>query len=219
MISATGQVVKHVNCVSCGHRYRYLMSRTAYGSYSGFAKTQAEADRRAAQDAAERFERKLESDCDLVPCPKCGAVTREMASLELSVVPMCLGICALGVALIAIVYIVGRATGRWFYVLGLMGIVIACGGSLLLVSTWFQGPRPLVQGHPLLIHPTIPLTPPRLIRTKSRFFNVEVGAIGAKRPKGMCASGARFASGATYVLRSSYFCYARTAQLRTTGLV
>ena len=38
VISVSGSATKQVTCESCGHQYEYEMSRTANGSFPGFAR-------------------------------------------------------------------------------------------------------------------------------------------------------------------------------------
>lgn len=137
MIDATGSVKKQVTCESCSHQYEYEMTRTAIGSYSGFALTRQKADEEAAADAAQKLKTMLEIECDVVPCPKCGALTRQMKAAKAAVVPACFGGLALGGLIVGGVYLFGWWSGRWFIIFGLMGAgLILLSGSVLLVSFW-----------------------------------------------------------------------------------
>jgi hypothetical protein len=75
---ATGKVTKCVDCAGCGRSYEYDLARTVMGASSKDAPTQAEADLQATQVADAKLAAALANDCDLVPCPSCGAITNEM---------------------------------------------------------------------------------------------------------------------------------------------
>jgi len=75
---ATGKVTKRVDCAGCGRSYEYDLAHTVMGASSKDAPTQAEADTQAAQAADAKLAAALANDCDLVPCPACGAITKEM---------------------------------------------------------------------------------------------------------------------------------------------
>jgi len=66
----------------------------------------------------------LQSDCDVVPCPKCGALTQAMKCAKASVVPQAFGGMGLGALTMLGTYAVGKWTGHWFVVIGLIGAVI-----------------------------------------------------------------------------------------------
>jgi hypothetical protein len=75
---ATGKVTKRADCAGCGRSYEYDLARTVMGASSKDAPTQAEADAQATQAADAKLAAALANDCDLAPCPSCGAVTKEM---------------------------------------------------------------------------------------------------------------------------------------------
>lgn len=143
-ISVSGSVKKQVTCETCGHRYEYEMSRTATGTYSGFATTRQEADERAAVDAAHQLHSVLSAECDVVPCPQCGAITKEMAAAKTDWLSLSVAGIVLGAAMITGVYWVGQWSGRWFYVIGLLGICfVLCGIGQFFTGLygWIFGDR------------------------------------------------------------------------------
>ena len=108
----------------------------ACGSFSGFALTRQEADERAALDAAQKLKAMLETECDVVPCPKCGAFTREMERAKVDFLPPCLGAIGLGALIAGGVYYVGTSTGKWYYVMGLLGVgLFTLGAFVLIIGT------------------------------------------------------------------------------------
>ena len=137
LMDATGSVMKQVRCERCGYQYSYEMTRTAIGSYSGFALTRQEADEKAAANAAQRLKTMLETECDVVPCPSCGALTRQMKKFKAAFAPMCFGGLAFGALVMGGVYLYGKWSGRWFVVLGLLGLgMFLLSGFVLLCSAW-----------------------------------------------------------------------------------
>ncbi|TAK90861.1 MAG: hypothetical protein EPO07_20040 [Verrucomicrobia bacterium] len=74
----SGKITKTVACPKCGRPYEYEMKRTVLGKSSKTAATQAAAESEAAADADAKLKASLDSDCDLVSCPSCGAITDEM---------------------------------------------------------------------------------------------------------------------------------------------
>jgi hypothetical protein len=123
-VSVTGSVRRQVTCESCGHAYNYEMSRTASGSYHGFAWNDAEGQRKALPEAQEALRQQLETECDVVPCPKCGALTREMQEEEVSTVWSALGLAVLGAGVSVVAWFVvwNYAEISWLH--GRSGLVI-----------------------------------------------------------------------------------------------
>jgi hypothetical protein len=71
--SVAGSVWKEVCCAECQCEYLYLLSRTGSGSGSSpYYIDNDGAQRRAEQAAVKNLQRRLERDCDAVPCPDCG---------------------------------------------------------------------------------------------------------------------------------------------------
>lgn len=138
MISANGSVKRQVTCESCGHSYEYEMSRTAYGSFSGFAMTRAEADEKEAENAVEKLKVMLTTECDIVPCPKCSALTRQMREASANFIPQCVGAALVGAATVLGVFYVGKITGQWFYVMGILGVVLMVLSGFFLVLQFLE---------------------------------------------------------------------------------
>jgi hypothetical protein len=80
---ASGSVTKRVDCAGCGRSYEYDLARTVMGASSKDVPTQVEADVQATQAADAKLATALANDCDLVPCPSCGAITKEMKAYRL----------------------------------------------------------------------------------------------------------------------------------------
>jgi hypothetical protein len=70
---------KTVICEGCGASYSYWMSRTATGrECAPYGFGQKRAAQKAHDQAVNAVRRKLERQCDLVPCPSCGLYQSEM---------------------------------------------------------------------------------------------------------------------------------------------
>jgi hypothetical protein len=71
--SVGGGVHKFVKCENCGQDYVYGMYREAIGSAASLYMIDQKGNARLAQKRAEKaLNRILETDCELVPCIKCG---------------------------------------------------------------------------------------------------------------------------------------------------
>jgi hypothetical protein len=70
--TASGSVIKEVNCEKCRGRYYYQLARAASASASApYYIGQAWAQTRAKKGAARKLAIKLQRDSELVPCPDC----------------------------------------------------------------------------------------------------------------------------------------------------
>lgn len=70
--TASGSVLKHVNCEHCGFEYGYFMHRSMEASASSPYMVGADSgDSRAMNRAQRKLSKYLESECDMVPCPQC----------------------------------------------------------------------------------------------------------------------------------------------------
>ena len=101
----SGKVTKQVNCDGCGRPYQYELERTVIGKSSKSAATQAEADAQAAQDAEAKLAASLASSCDLVACPSCGAITKEMKMYRLRFFGATFACLGIGSAALLAVYL------------------------------------------------------------------------------------------------------------------
>lgn len=66
-----GSIVKQVVCENCSLTYVYEMERTA--GVMGFP-----SEKKAKRIVEQKLRKKLELDCDLVPCPHCGWYQKDM---------------------------------------------------------------------------------------------------------------------------------------------
>jgi len=74
-----GAVLKRVTCEGCGGRYVYRMERSAEGQgTSPYMIDNRGAERRSSTAADRALLRKLQRECDIVPCPACGTVQEDM---------------------------------------------------------------------------------------------------------------------------------------------
>src|SRR5436190_1562141 len=79
MATEAGSVIKEVNCEKCRQRYFYEMKRSAEGSASAPYMLGQEHAAGSAQDLAKkRLIKKLETEEELVACPKCGHTQESM---------------------------------------------------------------------------------------------------------------------------------------------
>lgn len=78
----SGAAAKLVLCEECGLEYVYLLERDAEGHGSSLLFLDNAGGQRRAAEAAERaLAKKLDRECEVVPCPKCGHVQPDMARL------------------------------------------------------------------------------------------------------------------------------------------
>jgi len=77
--TASGSIVKPVQCVRCGGEYVYIMERKVTGGGFSFLYVDNDgAARRAAAAARQNLQTRLKDDCDLVACPDCGHYQPQM---------------------------------------------------------------------------------------------------------------------------------------------
>ena len=104
--------------------------------------TRAEADRRAALDAAERLQTMLDAESDAIPCPQCGALTRQMREARSGLGPICMLLLVLGAALLLGVYVTWQQCGHWRFGWAILGAVSVPAGALYLggrILSWVGG--------------------------------------------------------------------------------
>jgi hypothetical protein len=104
--AVTASVQRQVTCESCGHHYEYKMSRIGTGSYSGFAWNDEEARAKAMPEAFADLDRQLATDCDVVPCPKCGQITSAMREKERNDIGTSLLWAVLGAVVALVAYLI-----------------------------------------------------------------------------------------------------------------
>lgn len=146
MVIVNGQTTKQVICENCAHAYEYPLKRLAVGTSNRFALTSAEVNARAEADAAEQLKRELAVGCNIVPCPKCGALTEEMKRTDRAMLPGFLKLMCLGGLILAGTCAFGVWTGYWYIIIILLGALLFFGSGLMaLVVAWerlFGGPTP-----------------------------------------------------------------------------
>lgn len=75
----SGGTYKFVECEDCKQKYVYQMNREAKGQGTSlYFLDNAGAQNRASKQAQAALKKALETDCDPVPCPKCGAFQQNM---------------------------------------------------------------------------------------------------------------------------------------------
>ena len=138
-----GSVVKDVECESCRTEYVYLMERVGKGVGNSLYLLDNEgAERRAESAAHSALERKLQRECDVVPCPSCGHVQQQMVrrakrNLHRWVVPVGIACLAIGLILVMLeaYWISMRTVSKEPILLGLdvaWGLVVAGIGLVIL---------------------------------------------------------------------------------------
>lgn len=118
---ASGTVTKRVDCAGCGRSYEYDLSRTVMGSSSKDAPTQSEADAQAAQAADAKLKAALANDCDLVPCPSCGAITKEMKAYRLKRFGAAFACMGVGAGILLVVFLLMLFLNKIYFVMAAMG--------------------------------------------------------------------------------------------------
>ena len=70
---AEGSVARFVTCEQCGQGYGYWLDRTTMGTASSYFLIGRDgASQRAWDRAKDTLRRRLQTECDAVPCPHCG---------------------------------------------------------------------------------------------------------------------------------------------------
>ena len=121
----SGSIIKEVNCEKCRLRYFYEMTRTGEGSASAPYMLGQEHAAGSAEDLAKkRLIKKLETESDMVACPKCGHVQP---------------------------YMVGSVRSRAYWGLKLASIVVPVVGLLYVLAGYIlkdDRKNPPVEGAP-----------------------------------------------------------------------
>ncbi|HEX4795304.1 MAG TPA: hypothetical protein VH370_16025 [Humisphaera sp.] len=106
--STTAVAVKNVHCEHCGNDYSYQLARRCVGDVvAPFILNEDAAKEEALQIASRRVARKLSSDTEIAPCPKCGWLEADMVR-ELH-----------------------RRAYRWMFIVGAFGSSL-CAASVLI---------------------------------------------------------------------------------------
>lgn len=101
------------------------------GSSKGAA-TQPEADAQALQDAEAKLKTALANDCDLVSCPSCGAITKEMKAYRMKRFGDGFACMGVGVGISLAVFLVMHFTGRLYLVAAGLGVLCLLLGLAIL---------------------------------------------------------------------------------------
>jgi uncharacterized protein (DUF983 family) len=132
--ASNGSVKKQVVCEHCGNHYEYEMRRMAMGNVNSSGLTKAEADKEAERIASEKLQQMLEKECDVVPCPHCGAITTEMDKHRKAFFPTMLMVIGAGLGMLGLVYVAWLITGRIFIFGALVGVGIVLLGTFILLT-------------------------------------------------------------------------------------
>ena len=130
----SGEIIKAVICENCGHHYEYKLQRVGVGNFRILNCTRAEAEQEAALIAAEDLKKMLENDCDVVPCPECGAITREMKKVRMAFYTKTLAGIGGGIGVLLLVYVAWLITGRVYIVPLVVGAGIASFAIAILIA-------------------------------------------------------------------------------------
>jgi hypothetical protein len=77
--TAHGCLPKRVRCEECDHKYYYVLQRSATGEGTNLLFIDKKgAQRRSVRNAKANLQQALSSECDPVPCPKCGWYQQDM---------------------------------------------------------------------------------------------------------------------------------------------
>ena len=131
-------VMKTVACRNCGQVYRYEMRRTEVGNHRSKETTNTEAEALANKDAETKLQVRLKNECDMVSCPKCGAITDEMKAHRKQLFSGALYCLGGGTGLMLAVYAAVVFLGK-FYIFGaVVGAVSFLVGLILLIIAMTQ---------------------------------------------------------------------------------
>ena len=138
---ASGKAAKQVTCSGCGRTYGYELSRSVIGKSSKDAATKEEAEAQAAQDADAKLKLALASECDMVSCPSCGAITDEMKAHRRKFFAMAFAACGIGVGGSLLVYLCTIFLHRIFiFAAAASGVCLLLGVLVLILA----GPKILM---------------------------------------------------------------------------
>jgi hypothetical protein len=129
----SGTVIKQVHCEGCGRPYEYEMRRVAIGNFSSADVTREEAGRRATQIGNEKLKVLLETNCDVVPCPMCGAITSKMKAERRHAFLVSLGALGMGIAILLLNFVLCLLFGKILVVATILGAVCFFIGLLLFI--------------------------------------------------------------------------------------
>ena len=104
------------------------------GTVHRSALTKADADKEAARIAADQLQKMLENDCDVVPCPECGAITRERDKARKAFFPKMLLAIGTGAGLLLLVFVAWLIRGRIYLLASLVGAGIVLLASFILLA-------------------------------------------------------------------------------------
>ncbi len=71
--TASGKVIKFVQCEQCSHEYGYILTRNIdVSTFSVLGLDNKASAKRSQSEASRRLRKALKNSCDPVPCPECG---------------------------------------------------------------------------------------------------------------------------------------------------
>ena len=117
----TGSRRMDVICEKCGHEYDYMMEREGRGP--------------TVEEAQENLVSILDKECDVVPCPGCNQVTKEMIDQRIKIRGEGLALVIIGLLLCGAVYLATIWFGRIFYVIGIFWVVGILAGLGKLIQS------------------------------------------------------------------------------------
>jgi hypothetical protein len=103
------------------------------GTVSNVTLSKPDADAQAERMAEEKLHTMLSNECDVVPCPECGAITPEMEKARKRFFPQMLLVIAGGAGLLLLVFVAWLLTGRIYLLPSIVGAGIFLLGCLVLV--------------------------------------------------------------------------------------
>jgi hypothetical protein len=174
----------HVVCTRCGCEFFYKFTRIGKGSAQApYGLGVDRATRKANEKAQKDLDRRLASEAELVPCPKCNWVNDELVAGFRRGSYRRLG--EAGVLIAAAGGAIGLVLGMAFglndpaalaYALILPAVLLLLGGGLLVARTWMRSRIQPNQDHPL--PPKLPPgSPPAL------FKDPETGQFALAKPQ------------------------------------
>jgi hypothetical protein len=131
---AMGEVNKDVDCECCRNQYSYKMKRVAVAKVADSDLLQSEADDQAARIVANELQEKLEKECNVVPCPTCGAITRQMAKVRRAFLREWLLFIVKGVGLLMLELAAWLLYGQITILLSVAGAVWVLYGTFVLLA-------------------------------------------------------------------------------------
>ncbi len=159
-VTAAGQRLEAVTCEKCGTVYYYRLVRVGTGrGRAPYFLGQTAAAERARINAQKDLAQRLKGEAELVPCPQCQWVNRDLLKRYARRKYRCLDWKASGIALVGTiaatnVWMMRRQQNTTLTTLIILGLGLLCAGGMLVFRYWVR--QWLDPNRNFLDHPVLP---------------------------------------------------------------